>query len=105
MSLSLNCPLCGSMATAEVVHNPYGKRIACPTCTEFFIDPSSERHIDSMPEVTKSECKAKLSKSAQDSGPKHLLVIREPTNDELGGDGHNVARTRMVAEWVLSDIG
>jgi hypothetical protein len=100
MPSPLNCLLCGSQATYEVVHNPYGKRVACPTCLEYFIDPSSESHIEGMAEITRSECKARLSKGASESRPEHLYVIRAPTNDELGGDGQGVARTRMIAEWV-----
>lgn len=97
------CPLCGSGADFETVHEPYGKRFNCPSCIEFFIDPSSEKHIAELPEVTRTETRKKLSDSARSGGPTRLLVIRHPRNDELGGDGHGVARTRMIAEWVTRD--
>jgi hypothetical protein len=97
------CPLCDAEAAYETVDAPYGKRFACPTCQEFFIDPSSESHIAGLPEVTKTEARKKLSESARASGPSRLFVIRQPRNDELGGDGHSIARTRMIAEWVSRD--
>ena len=98
------CPLCQQDAVYEIVHKPYGKRFACPVCTEFFIDQSSEAHIASMPEVTKSEVRKRLSDSAKSSKPDQLFVIREPNRDEITGDGHGSAIEMMIADWVNSKI-
>lgn len=103
MSSQTGCPLCGQAATFKTVHRPYGKRVTCPSCGDFFIDPSSEARIEDMPEVTKTECRTKLQKMASECGENDLLVIRAPNNDELGGDGHSVARTRMIAEVVTRE--
>jgi hypothetical protein len=94
------CPLCDDGADYEIVDDPSGKRFVCPTCTKFFIDLSSETYLSRLPEVTRSEMRKKLSVSAKSSEPDQLFVIREARKDELGGDGHQVARTRMIAEWV-----
>ena len=83
-----------------MVNDPYGKLFACPTCREFFIDSSSELYLSELPEVTKTEVRLKLSKSAKSSGDNRLFVIRQPNNNELGGDGHSVAKTRMIADWI-----
>lgn len=98
------CPLCDNMAESETVHSPYGKRFTCKSCTEFFIDQSSETYLSELPEVTKSETRKRLSESARGSGEGWLFVIREPRLDELGGDGQQIARTRMIAEWVSSKV-
>lgn len=98
------CPLCDNMAEYERVHSPYGKRFTCQSCAEFFIDQSSEAYLSELPEVTKSETRKKLSASARDSGKDRLFVIREPRLDELGGDGQQIARTRMIAEWVSNKV-
>lgn len=94
------CPLCDSSANFKMVDAPYGKLFTCPTCSDYFIDNSSETYVGELSEVTKTEVRSKLSESAKSSGPNRLFVIRMPRNDELGGDGHGVAKTRMIAEWV-----
>lgn len=96
--LSQDCPLCDKVATYEIVHDPFGKRFACPSCAEFFIDSSSERYLSKLPEVTKTETREKLRKIAESCPSDQLFVIREPRSDERGGDGHGVARTEMVAQ-------
>ena len=98
------CPLCDNVAECERVHSPYGKRFTCKSCTDFFIDQSSEAYLSELPEVTRSETRKKLSESARDSGADRLFVIREPRIDEFGGDGQQIARTRMIAEWVRSKV-
>ena len=97
------CPLCDQEAYYETVHNHYGKRFTCPLCTEFFIDPSSEAHLSGLPEVTKTEMRNKLSKMAIACPSDHVFVIREPRNDERGGDGQRVARTQMIAQCLSND--
>ena len=51
------CPLCFSDASFEFTSNPSGKFFSCLNCTEFFIDASSEKYIEDLPEVTKTELK------------------------------------------------
>ena len=92
------CPLSDEPAAYEISHRPYCKHFKCPTCTEFFIDASSEAHIAGLPEVTKTERRADLSKRARACPPDCVFLIRAPRNDELGGDGRSVARTTMIAE-------
>jgi len=99
-NLTQACPLCNAAAAYETVHNPYGKRFSCPTCGDVFIDLAMERYIAGIPEVARSEFKAKLSKSAQASGPNRFYVIREPKANEITGDGRGVARTSMITEWL-----
>jgi hypothetical protein len=94
------CPLCDSPATYEISHQPYCKHFTCPVCTEFFIDPSSERHLSGLVEVPKTEFRKKLSAAARASGPEQIFVIRAPRPDEIGGDGHGIARTNLIAEHI-----
>lgn len=98
MIIEQPCPLCdNAAATYKITHEPFGKSFECPSCTKFFIDSSSEIHLSSLPEVTKTEMRTKLTKMAKASLPDDDLILRAPRNDELGGDGHGVARTTMVA--------
>lgn len=94
------CPLCDQSAEFEVVHEPYGKRFTCSSCTEFFIDSSTESRIRNFPEVTRTEFRERARKQARNAGVDHLFVLREPRSDELGGDGHGVARTTIVGELI-----
>jgi Zn-finger protein len=94
------CPLCFSEAVFEFTSNPYGKLFSCTKCTEFFIDSSSEKYIEELPEVTKTECREKLSNLAKKQKVNSKFIIREPRNEERGGNGHDVAQTQMIAEWV-----
>jgi uncharacterized protein (DUF169 family) len=105
MSSQATCPLCDQAAEFETVDRPYGKRVTCPSCGDFFIDPSSQAHIDGMPEVTRTECRTKLRKMAGSCGEDDILVIRAPKSEELGGDGHSVARTKMIAEVIAREAG
>lgn len=99
------CPLCGEPATYEISNQPYCKHFTCRTCVGFYIDASSEKHIASLSEVTKSETRRKLSDKARACKADHVFVIRAPRSDELGGDGHSVARTTMIAECLSRDPG
>ena len=94
------CPLCFSDASFEFTSNPSGKYFSCLKCTEFFIDASSEKYIEDLPEVTKTECREKLSNLAKMQKKNSNFIIREPRNEERGGNGHGVAQTQMIAEWV-----
>ena len=94
------CPLCDTVATFKKTNDPYGKLFTCQTCREFFIDPSSEAHLAELPEVAKTEFRLSLSKSSKSGEANQLFIIREPRNDELGGDGHGIARTQLIAEWI-----
>lgn len=94
------CPLCFSETSFEFASNPYGKIFSCPKCTEFFIDASSEKYIGELPEVTKTECREKLSNLAKMQKTNSKFIIREPRNEERGGNGHGVAQKQMIAEWV-----
>lgn len=97
MIIEQPCPLCdNAAATYKTTHEPFGKLFECPSCTKFFIDSSSEIHLSSLPEVFKTERRTQLSKMAKASLPDEDLVLREPRSDELGGDGHGVARTTMI---------
>ena len=96
------CPLCFAEAIYMHVENPYGKLFTCHKCGDFFIDSSSEEHIKSLPEVTNTEFREKLSNMAKMKKPNSKFVIREPRDDERGGDGHGVARAQMIAQWVKS---
>jgi hypothetical protein len=99
------CPLSDEPATYEISYRPYCKHFKCPTCTEFFIDASSEAHIAGLPEVTKTKWRADLSKRAQACPADRVFVIRAPRNDELGGDGHGVAKTTMIVECLSREPG
>ena len=94
------CPLCFSDASFEFTSNPSGKFFSCLNCTEFFIDASSEKYIEDLPEVTKTECREKLSNLAKMQKKNSKFIIREPRNEERGGIGHGVAQTQMIAEWI-----
>lgn len=105
MTIEQHCPLCDNAAsTYETAHNPFGKLFACPSCTKFFIDSSSETHLFRLPEATKTEVRMKLSKMAKACQADKVFVIRQPRNDELGGDGHGVARTEMIAEYLSRSL-
>lgn len=95
------CPLCDGPAEYLPTAEPVGKRFSCGTCTEFFVDRCSEDRIAAMPETFRSDFKARASKHAAESGADRLFVIREPRRNEEGGDGHGVAKTSVIAEWVL----
>lgn len=95
------CTLCGSEAAKFTsTQNPLGKRYTCPHCTEFWIDEYAESYISGSPEVTRTEIRRNLSRQAQKTAAGHLYVIREPKRSEITGDGHSVARTSLVTEWV-----
>lgn len=94
------CPLCGKPARYSRVSSPAGKHFHCATCTEFFIDETSERRIEAMPETTRSEFRASASQHAAEGGSDRLFVLRAPRRDEEGGDGHGVARATIIGEWV-----
>lgn len=93
------CPLCSRPAAYETVHDPYGKRFTCSTCTEFFIDGSTEQLIANMPAGAADEFRAKASKAAQRTPRGCLCIFREPIDTELGGDGRGVARATMVCKY------
>ncbi len=93
------CPLCDSNAEYMQVYSPDGKLFSCNKCVRFFIDSASESYLQGIPEITRTEIRNKLSVSASTSKENHLLVIREPKHEETHGDGHGVARERMIAEW------
>lgn len=98
------CPLCdNAAATYKITQTPFGKSFECPSCAKFFIDSSSENYLSSLPEVTKTERRAQLSKKAKASLPDEDFILREPRSDELGGDGHGVAITTMIAEYRKHD--
>ncbi len=94
------CPLCGGSAEFRWIASPEGKRFECPVCTRFFIDEHSEHEIASMVEVTRSEFKRAASKHAQQSGPNRLYVLREPRQEEFGGDGRSAAKCTIFTEWI-----
>ncbi|WPG35336.1 hypothetical protein [Variovorax sp. EBFNA2] len=95
------CPLCNRPASYVETQRPHrGKRFECVNCTHFFIDEVAEQVILNMVESTRSEARAKASKQAQASGPDRLYVMRAPKQNELGGDGHGVARSTMMSEWI-----
>jgi len=95
-----SCPLCGQEAIFNFTYKPDGKRFHCPHCTEFWIDESSEAHLENMLKDTRDEFKQKLSLRAKKSRPDRLWVIRKPRADEAHGDGRRVARRMLIAEWV-----
>ena len=90
------CPFCDAPAAASVCHDPYGSRYDCPTCGTFFIDSVAEERIAWM----QQEFRDTASKKAKGTPPGKLFVLRGPRPDELGGDGHGVARTTMIGEYV-----
>ncbi|MDR6887849.1 hypothetical protein J2X67_002375 [Variovorax sp. 3319] len=95
------CPLCNRPASyTEMRHPAKGKRFDCVECTQFAIDEVADTAIMEMVEISRSEFKAKASRHAKESGPNRLWVLRGPKSDELGGDGHGVARTTIVGEWI-----
>jgi len=95
------CPLCNRPAHyIEVRHPANCRRFDCVHCTQFAIDEVAERQILTMVEVSRSEFKERASKHARESGPNRLWVLRGPKPNELGGDGHGVAQTTIVGEWI-----
>lgn len=95
------CALCGSEeATFTSTTNPRGKRFTCPHCTEFWIDEYAESYISGTPEVTRTEMRRNLSRQSQKTAAGNLYVIREPKRSEITGDGHSVARTSLITEWI-----
>ena len=104
MTVVQTCPLCDNAgATYKITYAPFGKSFECPTCNRFFIDSSSENYLSSLPEVTKTERRAQLSKKAKACLDVDVFVIREPQSTELGGDGHGVARSAMISEYWKRD--
>ena len=104
MTFEQTCPLCdNAAANYKITHTPFGKSFECPTCNRFFIDSSSENYLSSLPEVTKTERRAQLSKKAKACLDDDVFVIREPQSTELGGDGHGVARSAMISEYWKRD--
>ncbi|WP_148293034.1 hypothetical protein [Comamonas sp. B-9] len=97
---SQTCPLCGQTASFVITSKPHGKRFTCEQCTKFWIDDYSEDYLSAIPEMAVSEMKATLSGKARKTAEGHLYVIREPKPSEITGDGHGVARTSLVTEWV-----
>lgn len=93
------CPLCGNGASFDITHNPEGKRFTCQHCSDFWIDGGSERHLENLPEVTRTERKQKLSKMAKTATDGKLLVIREPSYDEARTGIKNQTKT-MIAEYI-----
>jgi hypothetical protein len=93
------CPLCDLVASFKSVHSPYGRLFSCKECSDFFIDSASESYLLEIPEVTRTEARNKLIELAKSSRNGQLLVIREPRNDEIHGDGHGAAKLRMLTEW------
>jgi hypothetical protein len=104
MIIEQPCPLCdNAAATYKTTDKPFGKSFECPSCTKFYIDSSSEIYLSSLSEVTKTEHRIKLSKMAKACLIDNVFELREPRSDELGGDGHGVARTTMIAEYRKRD--
>ena len=93
------CPLCDVTANFRLVYSPSGKIFSCKKCGEFFIDSASETYLLEIPEVTRTEVRNRLIELAKSSENERLLVIREPRNDEIHGDGRGVAKLRMLTEW------
>jgi len=93
------CPLCAVTADFKVVNSPFGKIFSCKECGDFFIDSASENYLLEIAEVTRTELRNRLIELAKSSKNERLLVIREPRNDEIHGDGHGVAKLRMLTEW------
>ena len=98
MTIEQTCPLCDTPATYTISHDPYCKHFTCPTCNEFFIDASSEKHLGGLVEMPKTEFRKKLSAAARATLSNQVFVIREPLPKERGGDGHGAARTNLIAE-------
>ncbi len=73
------CPLCNQSAAFEIVHDPYGKRFTCSTCTEFYVDEQAEYHLKDVP----LQFRLNLCAEAKAAGPDHLLVMRQPNAAEL----------------------
>jgi hypothetical protein len=96
---NLECPLCDLAASFRFVHSPNGKLFSCKECNDFFIDSASESYLIEIPETTRTEVRDRLIDLAKSSRNGRLLVIREPRNDEIHGDGHGVAKLRMLTEW------
>lgn len=94
------CPLCDQPASFREVSAPDGKMFECSACVEFFIDESSEEYLAHLQEVTRTEVRSKLQKSAKQSDSESLFVIRSPQPEERGGDGQRVARKMMTTEFV-----
>ena len=92
--------MCFSEALYKYVENPYGKFFTCKECGKFFIDSSSEEHIKSLPEVTNTEFRKKLSNLVKMNYPNSKFFIREPRDEERGGDGRGIAQTQMIAQWI-----
>lgn len=91
------CPLCDSPAT--FTQSNQSKHFKCPVCNEFWIDPFSEDYLAEMVEVTRTERRAEMSKSASLKIPGHNFILRESSHEERGGSGHGVARTTMIFGW------
>jgi hypothetical protein len=96
---NLACPLCDLTADFRVVNSPFGKIFSCKECSDFFIDSGSETYLLEIQEITRTEVRNRLAELAKSSKNERLLVIREPRNDEIHGDGHGVAKLRMLTEW------
>lgn len=94
------CPLCDRPANHNISHDPNCKHFTCNECREFFVDEPSEKHLAGLAEIFKTELRAKLSAMAKACPSDCVFVLRVPRCDELGGDGHSVARTNMRAEYV-----
>lgn len=97
MSIEQICPLCDTPATYTISHDPYCRHFTCPTCKEFFIDASSEKHLGGFVEVQKTEFRKKLSAAARATKPSEVFVIREPNPEERRGEG-NGRTTNLIAE-------
>ena len=95
------CPMCGDEALYKTVRSPlHGKRFTCPTCLVFFIDSYGESEISNWPTGVAKDRKLKLQKWTQDCQGDKLLVIREPLDEEIRGNGHGIARDKLIVEYI-----
>lgn len=98
----MTCPLCLGPATSTPVLDPIdGWRFTCAVCTQFVIDDYGQREIEQMSSVPRAEFRAKLELMAREATANNsILVIRQPRRDEITGDGHGVAQTRLIARSI-----
>lgn len=92
------CPLCGGQAEYEIFHDPYCKHFACPVCIEFCIDGSSEDYFKS----TTDEFRATASQKAKNAGSNHMLILREPNDNERKAQPQ--PKLMVIAEIITKQI-
>ena len=95
-----HCPLCGQRAKLESTADPKGQLCTCPECVAFWIDDYAMHYLASIAEPARTEMLQQLSISATKTAPGNLYVVRQPKPSEITGDGHKVARTSLVSEWI-----